>query len=167
MQFYRHDLGSPEDYLHHRPPYLLVERIVSIDDSDVVTEKEVGGDDSCLQGHFPGAPIFPGAMMQELSTQSAGVLIAARYNPMREFDTHDPFANEFALGVLVGVDRARFRGFARPGDALRTHVKLTQRVDQLFEFSARITVGESLIARSSFRLTNIRSSVLQGPAQAN
>ena len=102
-KFHQHSFDQIEDYLHHRPPYLLVERIVEVSAQEIKTEKTVTGNEFFLPGHFPGAPIFPGAMMQELSTQSAGILIAARYNPMEEYNTHDPRFNPYALGVLVRV----------------------------------------------------------------
>ena len=101
-------------------------------------------------------------MMQEMTTQSAGILIAARYNPMKEYNTHDPFFNEYALGVLVKVKQARFRGFARPGDELKIKVKLNQQVGQMFDFSATVSVGDSTIMRNSVQLTNILSGKLQG-----
>ena len=81
MQYFQHKFENVEDYLHHRRPYLLVERLVSVDDQTVVTETELTGEEFFIAGHFPGAPILPGAMMQEMSTQSAGILIASRYNP--------------------------------------------------------------------------------------
>ena len=162
MKYYQHKLAEPQDYLHHRPPYLLVEKIVSLSPTEVVTEKVVSGDEFFIQGHFPGSPIFPGAMMQELTTQSAGILIAAHYNPMPEFNTEDPFFNEYALGVLVKVKQARYKSFARPGDTLKVTVELKEQVSEVFDFSARITVADQLIMRNSFQLMNIQSKTLQG-----
>lgn len=168
MAFHQHSFHKVEQYLHHRPPYLLVDEILACDDREIVTRKRVTGDEFFLQGHFPGSPIFPGAMLQELTTQSAGVLIAARYNPMAVHDTTDPFFNEYALGVLVRVEQARYRSFARPGDLLEVQVVLQERVEQLFDFRATVTrVGSgpldaSVIMRNSFQLTNIKSAVLQG-----
>jgi 3-hydroxyacyl-[acyl-carrier-protein] dehydratase len=162
MQYYQHTYDNAEQYLHHRAPYLLVERIVSVEQEEVVTEHTITGDEYFMVGHFPGAPIFPGAMMQEMTTQSAGVLIAANYNPMESFNTEDPFFNEFALGVLVKIKQARYKSFARPGDTLRAKVVLDAHIENVFDFSATITVGESLIMRNKFQLTNIKSSVLQG-----
>jgi 3-hydroxyacyl-[acyl-carrier-protein] dehydratase len=101
-------------------------------------------------------------MMQELSTQSAGVMIAAHYNPMREYNTHDPEFNSHALGVLVGVKRAKFRGFARPGDELVARVVLQEIIGTLFDFSATISVGDRTIMRNAFQLTNVPSTVLRG-----
>ncbi len=160
MNLHQHSFEHVEGYLHHRPPYLLVDRIISMSESEIVTEKKVVGDEFFLTGHFPGAPIFPGAMLQEFTTQSAGILIAAKYNPMESFDTQDPFHNEFALGVLVRVHRSRFRGFARPGDHLTAKVTLHERIGQLFDFSATVSSQSSTIMSNGFQLTNIPSAIL-------
>lgn len=162
MTHFEHQFERVDQYLHHRPPYLMVDRIISIEQSQVLTEKMVSDRDFFMAGHFPGAPIFPGAMMQELSTQSAGILIAAKYNPMREYNTADPFFNEYALGVLVRVKSAKYIGFARPGDVLRATIKLNQYLGPVFDFSAQISVGQKVIMRNAFQLTNIPSRVLQG-----
>lgn len=162
MKFYQHRFARVEDYLHHRPPYLLVDHIDSIEEDRIQTRKTIDHKDPLLGGHFPGAPIFPGALMQELSTQTAGILIAANFNPMPSFDTSDPHHNEYALGVLVKVSSARYKYFARPSDILTVDIKLIERVEQLFEFSGRIRVKDRDILRIQFSLTNIKSSVLVG-----
>jgi 3-hydroxyacyl-[acyl-carrier-protein] dehydratase len=159
----RHRFDSITDYLHHRPPYLMVDQIISIEDQQIITRTQVT--DARVTGHFPGAPILPGAMMQEIATQSAGILIAANYNPMSEYNTHDPFFNQYALGVLVKLGNARFRGFARPGDQLETRVSLVQWEQQLFEFKGEVWVPKKMIMRNHFWLGNIPSETLQGKAE--
>ena len=162
MNFYTYRFDNIEQYLHHRPPYLLVDGILEIAEDSIRKEKQVRGDEFYIQGHFPGAPILPGAMMQEFVTQSAGILIAANYNPMREFDTNDPRFNEFALGVLVKVKSAKYKSFARVGDLLEAKVKLRELVSNIFEFSAEIRVGDANIMNARFQLTNIPSTTLRG-----
>ncbi|MDA7874593.1 hypothetical protein N9102_00605 [bacterium] len=162
MAIFHHNFEKAEDYLHHRDPYLLVETIISISEDSVVTERLVSGQEFFLEGHFPGAPIFPGAMMQELSTQSAGILIAARHNPMENYNTHDPHFNKYALGVLVRVKQAKYKGFARPGDRLHVEVKLNEMISGIFDFSARVTINKKLIMKNQFQLTNVLSSILSG-----
>ncbi len=162
MRYYQHDFENVQDYLHHRPPYLLVDRILSISATEVVTELKISGQEFFLTGHFPGTSIMPGAMMQELTTQSAGILIAARYNPMKEYNTSDPTFNEYALGVLVKVKQARFKGFARPGDTLTAKVVLKEHLSNVFDFSATVTSGKSMIMRNAFQLMNIQSATLRG-----
>ena len=164
MKTFQHRLETVEEYLHHRPPYLFVERITSCSPEEIVTETLLTGEENCFAGHFPGAPIFPGAMMQEMTTQSAGILIAAEFNPMQSYDTSDPYLNEYALGVLVCVHHARYKKFARPGDLMVVRARLEEQLDSVFDFSATITVNEQDIMRNSFRLANIESKLLQGKA---
>ncbi len=159
---HHHHFDRVEDYLHHRPPYLMIDRVISVDETSVETEKRITGEEFFLKGHFPGVAIFPGAMMQEMSTQSGGVLIAARHNPMSEYNTHDPQFNPFALGVLVRVHRAKYLGFARPGDVLRASVTLNDRVGSIFDFSSTLRVGDGVIMKNQFRLTNIPTEKLYG-----
>ena len=90
MKYYQHRFDSIEDYLHHRSPYLLVQNIVEISDQKIVTEATISGDEFFIAGHFPGAPILPGAMMQEMSTQTAGILLAAKYNPCLLYTSPSP-----------------------------------------------------------------------------
>ena len=162
MNTFQHRFNTPEGYLHHRPPYLLVDEIVSITEHEVCTRKKLRGDEFFITGHFPGAPILPGAIMQEMSTQSAGILIAGEFNPMEDYDTSDPDHNPYTLGVLVKVLRARFRGFARPGQLVEARVVLNEQVDQLFDFSATLRADERIIMQNQFQLTNIPSSSLTG-----
>lgn len=162
MRFYQHQFEQVEDYLHQRPPYLLVDQIVSMKEKELETRKTVTGDEFFMKGHFPGAGIFPGAMMQELTTQSAGILIAAKYNPMQAFRTDDPLFNEYALGVLVKVKQARYKHFARPGDVLAAVVRLNDIAGPMFDFSASISNDNSVIMRIDFQLMNMKSDVLRG-----
>ena len=164
MNHYRHRFEHVENYLHHRPPYLLVDEIQMIGERNIVTTKLVAQEDAFIAGHFPGAPIFPGAMMQEFITQSAGSLIAANFNPMESYDTCDPSHNEYALGVLMKVNSARYRSFARPGDRLAANIRLNEIIENLFDFTGRITVRETEVMRIDFRLSNIRSALLNEPA---
>lgn len=161
---FRHRFDTVADYLHHRPPYLLVDAIDSIHDDSIQTSTTVPEDAFFIQGHFPGAHVLPGAIMQEMTTQSAGILIAANFNPMEEFNTHDPHFNEFALGVLVKVKFGRYRGFARPGDRLSISIQLDESFDQVFDFSGKVTSNGKTIYRNQFQLTNMRSDTLRGQA---
>lgn len=159
---YHHEFTNVEDYLHQRDPYLMVDGIEEIGDRSVVAIKQVTGDEFFIDGHFPGTSVVPGAMMQEMTTQSAGILIAARFNPMAEFNTHEPFFNEYALGVLVRVKDARFRSFARPGDILTIRVELTDQLGTVFNFDGAIESAGKVIMKNSFQLMNIASETLQG-----
>lgn len=158
---FQHRFDSPEGYLHHRPPYLLIEDIAEIKEAALTATATVREDAFFIQGHFPGAPVLPGAMMQEMTTQAAGALIAANYNPMQEYKTDPPDFNEFALGVLVRIKNARYRGFARPGAKLDIVVELQEKVGDLFDFGGEIREEGTCLYKNRFQLTNLRSDELR------
>ena len=81
---HQHHFPNVEDYLHHRAPYLMVGGIAEIGDRSIQTTTRITDEMDFLRGHFPGSPVVPGAMLQEVTTQSAGILLAARFNPMEE-----------------------------------------------------------------------------------
>jgi 3-hydroxyacyl-[acyl-carrier-protein] dehydratase len=152
--------------LYHRSPYLLIDDVLREDQSEIVTVKKLIGDEFYFQGHFPHAPVLPGAMMQEMTTQSAGVLIARFHNPVESYDTENFDPGRLALGVLSRIKEAKYKTFAKPGDRLEITVKLVERLEHAFEFTAVIkkfsdsdTEG-SLVMKNRFVLTNIPSAHL-------
>jgi 3-hydroxyacyl-[acyl-carrier-protein] dehydratase len=150
------------DYLHHRPPFLYLDKVLEDSPGHITTIKKITGEEYFCQGHFPGAPIVPGSVLHEMTTQTAGVLIAKHYNPMSNFNTYDPYHNEFALGVLHKTNYARFKGFARPQETLQIDVKLIDHKDNYFSFKGKISINEKLIMSNEFILCNIPSLTLQG-----
>ena len=161
MVRYQHRFEHVEDYLHHRPPYLMIDSIDHIAGRVVTATKRLRGDEFFLRGHFPGVPVVPGAILQEMTTQAAAILIAANYNPMEHYNTHDPSANEFALGVLVKVKHSRFRHFARPGDSLTITAKLIEQLGNTFDFAGKVSLGDEPLMTDAFQLINIPSRNLQ------
>ncbi|MCF8058298.1 MAG: hypothetical protein K9K67_03320 [Bacteriovoracaceae bacterium] len=152
-----------EKDLYHRAPYLLLDEIMNLSDTLLVAKKALIGDEFFFKGHFPNAPILPGALMQEMTTQAAGVLIARKYNPMGEsYDTENFDPERPALGVLSRIKDAKFKSFARPGDILTIEVELIEKLENAFEFKGVIKKekGSEVIMKNHFLLTNISSSLL-------
>lgn len=73
--------------LHHRRPYLLIDDVIEYSRTMIHATSRRVVEDYYLQGHFPGAPVVPGAMMQEMTTQAAGLLIAECYSPVPDYDS--------------------------------------------------------------------------------
>ncbi len=147
--------------LYHRPPYLLIQKIESCETNRIVAMTELKGDEFFFRGHFPNAPVLPGALMQEMTTQTAGVLIARHYNPLGDaHDTENFDPQRPALGVLSRIKDARYKTFAKPGDLLTIEVELVEKLQDFFEFKAKITKSGELVMKNHFILTNIPSSHL-------
>jgi 3-hydroxyacyl-[acyl-carrier-protein] dehydratase len=96
------------DYLPHRYPFLLVDRIIELEPGKrAVGIKNVTANEPQFTGHFPTRPIMPGVLMVEALAQTAGMAVI----------TLDAYRGK--LGLFAGIDECRFRRMALPGDTLR------------------------------------------------
>lgn len=108
------DRWDIQGILPHRYPFLLVDRILEIEEGKrAVGIKAVSIGEPFFQGHFPGFPVMPGVLMIEALAQVGGVAVLGT----ERFRGHQPF--------LTGVDNFRFRRQVMPGDLLRMEVTLT------------------------------------------
>src|SRR6202167_1200730 len=102
------------DFLPHRYPFLLIDRIVEFERAKrVVALKNVTMNEPFFQGHFPGAPIMPGVLVIEAMAQAGAVLLLSELE-----DRHSK------LAVFTGIDGAKFRRSITPGDQLRIEVNV-------------------------------------------
>ncbi len=93
--------------LPHRYPFLLVDRILSmnLEENTIVGQKNVTANEQFFQGHFPGVPIMPGVLILEALAQTGGILV------------HQKGQSE-KIAVLLSVNNAKFRKPVIPGDVL-------------------------------------------------
>lgn len=139
--------------LHHRPPYLMVDQVTHLDSKNIKTHKKHDGSEGHYSGHFPGAPVVPGAMLHEMATQSAGILITKHYSPIENYNSET--SKGWALGVLKKIEGAKFYAFCHPDKSLECDVELIDFKDHLFKFRALIFQDELKKAQLHFQLVNI------------
>lgn len=103
------DINEIQAIIPHRYPMLLIDRVIELEPlKRIVALKNISMSDPVFQGHFPGAPVFPGVYIIEAMAQTGAVLLF-REVPDRE--------NK--LLYFTGIDEARFRKPVVPGDQLR------------------------------------------------
>lgn len=145
--------------LHHRKPYLLIDEVIEHSMMKIHVTKKPTMEEHYLQGHFPGSPVVPGAMMQEMTTQAAGLLITEYYSPVPDYDSDK--TKGYALGVLRTIHHAKYKSFARPQDLLHVKVELLQHVENSFRFKACIEINDNKIMFNEFTLINISDEKLK------
>lgn len=146
--------------LHHRKPYLLIDEVIAHSNTMIHVTSTPVVEDYYLQGHFPGAPVVPGAMMQEMTTQAAGLLISEYYSPVPDYDSNATQGH--ALGVLRSIHHAKYKSFARPQDTLHIKVELLQQLSNSFRFKGNIEINGNKIMFNEFTLVNISDEKLKG-----
>ncbi|MEY4615277.1 MAG: hypothetical protein RJB66_237 [Pseudomonadota bacterium] len=146
--------------LHHRTPYLLIDEVIEHSHKQLHARKLSTQNDFFQAGHFPNAPVVPGAMMQEMTTQAAGLLIAEYYSPVADYDSEK--TKGYALGVLRAIHQAKYKKFVRPQDILDIKVELIEKIEDAFYFKAHIEVDGNKVMSNEFTLINIAEEKLIG-----
>jgi beta-hydroxyacyl-ACP dehydratase FabZ len=110
------DIQGILDILPHRYPFLLVDRVLEVDDERILVLKNVTYNEPHFEGHFPGVPVMPGVLIVEAMAQAGGLLLL-RQVP----DRHNK------LIYFTGIDNCKFRRPVTPGDQLLIEVTVRRR----------------------------------------
>ena len=125
--------------LPHRYPFLMIDKIIKIDgDETAIGIKNVTFNEPIFQGHFPENPIFPGVLIIEGMAQTAGAIVIK----------HDASSGKKNIVLMLGVDKAKFRKPAGPGDTIEFHIAKIQRRRNVGRYKAQAIVDGTVIAEA-------------------
>jgi len=122
------DIHQILEYLPHRYPILLVDRVLDVVPGERITAlKNVSINEPFFPGHYPHHPVMPGVLILEAMAQTAAIL---------SFKTMGSKSSDNEVYYFVGIDNARFKKPVGPGDQLIIDVALTANKRGIWKFSA-------------------------------
>ena len=131
------DIQAIEEILHHRYPFLLIDRILELEDMRVVALKNVTMNEPFFQGHFPGFPVMPGVLIVEAMAQAAAVLVLNRVEDRKN-----------KLVFFAAINGAKFRRPVAPGDQLRIEVTFLKLKPTVAKVQCKATVEGQVVAEA-------------------
>lgn len=132
--------------LPHRPPFLFVDRILSLEQGRRATGlKNVNADDYFFKGHFPGKPIMPGVLIIEAMAQVGGVMMLS------------PEENRGKLAYFLAADNIKFRKTVVPGDQLILEVEARRIKSKTGQVYAKALVDGKVVAEADLMFALVES----------
>ena len=124
--------------LPHRAPFLLVDKVMELSDTHIVSIKNVTMNEPFFMGHFPGNPVMPGVLQIEAMAQTGGIFILR--------DTPD---DEIWDTYFLKIDNCRFKNKVVPGDTLVIRLALVGAVRRgIALMHAKAYVGDKLVSEA-------------------
>lgn len=143
----RMDIHQILQYLPHRYPFLLVDRVVEVVPGErITTLKNVSVNEPFFPGHYPHHPVMPGVLILEAMAQAAAIL---------SFKTSGNKPDDSQVYYFVGIDNARFKKPVGPGDQLIIDVGLSANKRGIWKFSAVAKV-DGLVAAEADLICAVR-----------
>ncbi len=142
----RWDINTIMDIMPHRYPFLLVDRIIELEDSRrVVGIKNVTINEPFFIGHFPGHPIMPAVLIIEAMAQVGGLLLLSSVDNPEDY-----------LVYFIKIDRAKFRKPVIPGDQLRFELEMLSLKRKFCKMRGKAFVDGSVVAEADLSSTIVK-----------
>ncbi|GBG13019.1 3-hydroxyacyl-[acyl-carrier-protein] dehydratase [Novimethylophilus kurashikiensis] len=139
------DIHEILDYLPHRYPFLLVDRVISLEEGKEITAvKNVTINEPFFPGHFSYYPVMPGVLVVEALAQAAAIL---------SFKTMNSKPSDDSVYYFAGIDNVRFKRPVSPGDQLILKVKIDRIMRGIWKYNAQALVDDAVAAEADLLCT--------------
>lgn len=150
------NISQIKEYLPHRYPLLLVDRVLTWESGKSITAiKNVTVNEEFFNGHFPHQPVMPGVLMIEALAQTAALL---------SFLTMGLKPDENSVVYFLGIDAARFKRRVEPGDQLKMDVEITRHARGIWKYKAVATVDGEVAVEAELMCTMRSTADASQPA---
>ncbi len=132
------ELDEIKRLIPHRYPFLLVDRIIHMDEKRAVGIKQVTANEEFFQGHFPHYPVMPGVLIVEAIAQVGAVAFFKK------------FGGDGKMAFFAGIDEVRFKRQVKPGDTLVLHIRLLRKSSRMVKMEGKAVVQGQQVASGIF-----------------
>lgn len=135
------DIHEILEHLPHRYPFVLVDRVVSMElGKEITAIKNVSVNEPYFPGHFPYHPVMPGVLIVEAMAQAAALL---------SFKTMGIKPSEDSVYYFAGIDNARFKKPVSPGDQITLKVSIDRILKGIWKYNGVASVDGEVVAEAS------------------
>jgi UDP-3-O-[3-hydroxymyristoyl] N-acetylglucosamine deacetylase/3-hydroxyacyl-[acyl-carrier-protein] dehydratase len=120
----------------HRPPFLLLDRVIKSDATKITAIKNVTINEEYFRGHFPGHPIMPGVLQLEAIAQVAGVLLLKQIEAVNQ------------VAYFMSAENVKWRRPVVPGDTLIIEVEMTKLRGKIGKAKGVCKVGGEIVSEA-------------------
>ena len=134
------DVNKIRHLLPHRYPMQLVDKVIAVDESEIVAVKNVTSNEPFFTGHFPEEPVMPGVLIVEAMAQAGGLLVLSNVEEPERWSTY-----------FLKIDNVKFRRKVVPGDTLIFKVKMLGPLRRgIATMAGLVFVGDTVAAEAEF-----------------
>jgi UDP-3-O-[3-hydroxymyristoyl] N-acetylglucosamine deacetylase / 3-hydroxyacyl-[acyl-carrier-protein] dehydratase len=135
--------------LPHRYPFLMVDKIIALEESSIVGIKNVTYNEAFFNGHFPEEPVMPGVLLVEALAQTGGLLVLSTVEEPEKYSTY-----------FLKIDKVKFKNKVVPGDTVILKMELTDIIRRgIVTMFGQAFVGNKLVLEGELTAQVVKNKI--------
>lgn len=131
-------INDIEKMLPHRYPFLMIDKIMEIQENSIIGVKNITMNEPIFTGHFPGNPVFPGVLQLEAMAQTGGIFALSKVDDPHLYSTY-----------FMKIDKVKFKQKVLPGDTVVFELKLISPIRRgLVEMEGKAYVNGKIVCEA-------------------